>query len=170
MDRRADVAVAATFLAFGVWLFWAAGQIPRGSVPDPIGSGGLARALALIIVGFSAWVVVRRVVRWRREERLVHAEGSTDQPGVPASSARGFTVLGLVLAYVLAIPVLGYLPTTPVFLLGVLWVMKVRSARRLVLVPVVYTVVTYALFVGLFGVLLPLGVLERWDRYLWFHF
>jgi hypothetical protein len=40
---------------------------------------------------------------------------------------------------------------------------------KLVAIPLTYTVVTYVLFVGAFGVLLPLGVLSTWDYYLWFH-
>jgi hypothetical protein len=57
-----------------------------------------------------------------------------------------------------------------VFVLVGLLAMRVRSAVKLVAIPITYTIVTYGLFVGVFGVLLPLGVLAPWDYYLWFHF
>jgi hypothetical protein len=139
MDKRVDLSVAVGFLAFGVWLLVASYRIPQGSVPDSIGSGGVARVLAIVVIAFTAYLIGRRLIAWRSTGNTVPAEGSTDNDAHPASAVRG------------------------------LYLMQVRSVVKLIAIPVAYTVVTYVLFVGAFGVLLPLGVLSTWDYYLWFH-
>lgn len=169
MDKRVDLAVATAFLLFGSWLFWAAGNIRQGSVPDSVGSGGLARVLAVVLILLSLSLVVRRLATWSTAGRLVAREGTADDDSAPASSRRAFLVLGLLAAYVIGTQYLGYPIVTPFFVLGGLLAMDVRSVPKLAGISIGYTVVTYVLFVGAFGVLLPLGFLERWDYYLWFH-
>lgn len=169
MDKRVDLVVAVAFLAFGMWLFWSSTQIPQGSVDDAIGSGGVARVLALLIIALSGSLVVRRLVTWGRERGVkVPDEGTADDPVAPASTARGFAVFASLVAYVAGTQFLGYLIATPLFLILALRLMEVRAPLRLVGIAVGYTVGSFVLFVGVFGVLLPLGVLERWDYYLWF--
>ncbi len=170
MDKRVDLTVAVGFLAFGVWLLVASFRIPQGSVPDSIGSGGVARVLAVAIIAATAYLIGRRIVSWRRTGVTVPAEGSTDNPDHPASARRGLGMFGLLVAYAFGVQYLGYPIATPIFVAVALFVMGVSSWLRLVAISVLYTVTSYALFVGVFGVLLPLGVLSTWDYYLWFHF
>ena len=171
MDKRVDLTVAAGFLAFGIWLLVASFQIPQGSVPDSIGSGGVARVLAVVIILAAGYLVGRRVVAWRRTAGVtVPADGSTDNPDHPASARPGLGMFGLLVAYAIGVHYLGYPIATPIFVAVALFVMGVNSWLRLVSISVLYTIASYALFVGVFGVLLPLGVLSTWDYYLWFHF
>jgi tripartite tricarboxylate transporter TctB family protein len=171
MDKRVDLTVATGFLAFGFWLLVASFRIPQGSVPDSIGSGGVARVLAVVIILAAGYLVGRRVVAWRRTSGVtVPADGSTDNPDHPASARRGLGMFGLLVAYAFGVRYLGYPIATPIFVAAALYVMGLASWVRLVTISVLYTVATYALFVGFFGVLLPLGVLSTWDYYLWFHF
>ena len=170
MDKRVDLGVAVGFLAFGVWLLVSSYRIPQGSVPDTIGSGGVARVLAVAVIVLTAVVIARRLIRWRSTGVLVTAEGSADNPAHPASARRGLGMFGLLVAYAIGVYYLGYPIATPVFVALALWLMGIRSAMMLVALPIGYTLATYALFVGVFGVLLPLGVLSVWDYYLWFHF
>ena len=171
MDKRVDLTVATGFLAFGIWLLVASFRIPQGSVPDSIGSGGVARILAVVIILAAGYLVARRLVGWRRTAgATVPAEGSSDNPDHPASTRRGLGIFGLLVAYAFGVRYLGYPIATPIFVGVALYVMGVVSWVRLVALSVLYTVVSYGLFVGFFGVLLPLGVLSTWDYYLWFHF
>lgn len=171
MDKRVDLTVAVGFLAFGLWLLVASFRIPQGSVPDSIGSGGVARILAVVIILAAGYLVGRRAIGWRRTPGVtVPADGSTDNPDHPASARRGLGMFGLLVAYAFGVRYLGYPIATPIFVAAALFVMGVASWVRLVAISVLYTVATYALFVGFFGVLLPLGVLSTWDYYLWFHF
>lgn len=171
MDKRVDLAVAAAFLLFGCWLLRASTTIPPGSVDDAVGSGGFGRVLAILVMVLSGYLVVRRLSSWRRYPgSLVPTEGSSDDQVAPASTARAFGVLAALAAYVLAIQYAGYLVGTPPFLLVGLWLMQVRSPVKLAAIALGYTIGSYALFVGVFGVLLPLGVMDRWDYILWFHF
>lgn len=171
MDKRADLAVAFGFLLFGGWLLWASERIPQGSVPDSIGSGGVARVLAIGIILLSGYLIVRRFISWRHHPgRLAPPEGAEDSPEAPASAWRGLGMFAALVGYAIAIKFVGYPIASPIFVLIALIVMRVRSAMKLTVIPIAYTLVTYTLFVGVFGVLLPLGVLSRWDFYLWFHF
>src|SRR4051812_38687688 len=163
MDKRIDLAVALGFLLFGGWLFWDSERIPQGSVPDSIGSGGVARVLAVGIILLSGYLVVRRVTAWAsRPGWIVPAEGSEDSPEAPASTWRGIGMFAALVVYALGIEFAGYPIATPVFVLVGLLAMRVRSAVKLIAIPITYTIVTYGLFVGVFGVLLPLGVLAPW--------
>lgn len=171
VDKRVDLAVACGFLLFGCWLLYATTRIPRGSIDDAVGSGGVARVLAVAIIALSGYLVLHRLFTWLRYRgRLVPGEGSADDPVAPATWQRAFKVFTLLAAYVLGVKFVGYLLATPFFLLMGLWVMDVRGAARLAGIAIGYTVGSYALFVGVFGVLLPLGVMDRWDYFLWFHF
>jgi hypothetical protein len=171
MDKRVDLAVAVGFLAFGVWLLAESFRIPQGSVPDSIGSGGVARVLAVGIIVLTGVLIVRRVASWRRTVgNAVPPEGSEDDAEHQSSTRRAGLMFAFLVAYALAVKYLGYPIATPVFVVVALVLMQVRSLVKLVAIPVTYTVTTYALFVGVFGVLLPLGVLSTWDYYLWFHF
>jgi hypothetical protein len=171
MDKRVDLAVAVGFFAFGVWLLVESFRIPQGSVPDSIGSGGVARVLAAGILVLAGLLIVRRVASWRRTVgNAVPPDGSVDDPGHPSSTRRGALMFALLVAYALGVRYVGYPIVTPVFAVLALVLMQVRSVLKLVAIPLTYTVATYTLFVGVFGVLLPLGVLSTWDYYLWFHF
>jgi hypothetical protein len=171
MDKRVDLLVALGFMAFGVWLLHSSTTIPQGSVDDEIGSGGFGRVLALIIIVLSGYVVVRSLLAWRRRPgNLVPHQGSADDPVAPASSMRAFAMFAALALYVWGVSHLGYLIITPVFVFIALWLMRVRSVTGLIATPLLYTAGSYALFEGVFGVLLPLGLLDRWDYTLYFHF
>jgi hypothetical protein len=171
VDKRVDLGVAGTFLLFGAWLLWQSFVIPQGSVPDSIGSGGMAKVLSIGIIVLAGILVVRRARTWSPAPHVTdEADGAQDNPDHPASSARALGMFGLLALYAVGVVYLGYPIATPIFLVLALRLMKVHSVLKITLITVLYTVITYVLFVGVFGVLLPLGVLSPWDYYLWFHF
>jgi putative tricarboxylic transport membrane protein len=161
MDRRYDVAVALCVAALGMFLLWAAQGIKPASIADPIGSKGAALLVGIVLAAGGLAVALRRLLRWRREPVLVPSEGVEDDPGVPPGSAtRALSIWGAALVYVLALPHLGYLLATPVFLFAVLRLFSIRRPLMLIGVPVGFTVPVFLLFVELLNVRLPTGILD----------
>lgn len=160
MDRRIDVAVAFCVVLLGIFVLVAAQDVRPASIADPIGSKGAPRFVGIILLVGGASLVFRRLLRWRSEPTLVLAEGTEDDRGVPAGSAvRALSIWLAAVVYVQALPGIGYVLATPIFLAVVLWLFAVRS-WMLVAVPVGFTVPVFLVFTLFLNVRLPTGVLD----------
>jgi hypothetical protein len=160
MDRRADVAVAFGVLLLGVFVLVAAQGVRPASIADPIGSRGAPNLVGAILVLGGLALILRRALRWRHERTIVPAEGMEDDRGVPPGSAlRALAIWTAAVAYVLALPVAGYLLATPVFLGLVLWFFAIRS-WMLVAVPLGFTLPVFLAFTLFLNVRLPTGILD----------
>ena len=158
MDRRKDLAVALGFAALGAAMVILAFDIPVGRIRDPIGTRGFPIVTgAAICVGGLA-LAARRLRRWRHEQVVVPAEGSTDdQPDKPASTWRAMAMWALCFGYVLALDNVGFLIATPVLVAAGLLLMDVRQPVKLVLVSLVPAGLMFWLFHIVLHVRLPLG-------------
>lgn len=160
MDRRSDLAFAAAVAAYGAFLFYLTSQMDPGVTFDAVGKQGLAYFTGAFMFVLGAIVVVKRVRTWREEpSNIVYNEGSEDEEGYAASGVRALSVIGLTFAYIAAFTVLGYMISTPIFLVVGLLALRVRSMPILVLTPIVYTIVTFWVFAAFLRVRLPLGPL-----------
>jgi hypothetical protein len=166
MDRRIDVALALGVTALGIFIIVFAQSIGRSPVPDPIGPRGIPTGLGTAFVLGGIALVARRVVRWRREGTYVEHEGSQDDVGVPPGSARRALTIWLAAAmYVVLLPVVGYLIATPLFVAATLRLLQFKRRPLLrvpaiVAYPILYTVISYAVFATLLGIRLPVGPLR----------
>jgi hypothetical protein len=160
MDRRKDLAVAAAIAALGLAIVILGMQVSLGRIRDPVGSRTMPVLTGVLILAGGLFLAGRRLMRWRREGVIVPAEGSQDEPEVPASTLRSMSVWALCFGYVLLLSRLGFLILTPILLAALLWIMKVRSPLRLGLVTVGAVAAIYVLFDLAFGVRLPLGPLD----------
>jgi len=163
MDRRIDVALALAVIALGIFIIVGAQFTGQSPIADPIGPRGVPTGLGIAFVLGGGGLVVRRLVRWRREGTFVEPEGSQDDPGVPPGSARRALAIWLAGAiYVVLLPVLGYLIVTPLFIGAVLRLLHLNRSPILgvpaiVMLPILYTAISYALFATVLGIRLPLG-------------
>lgn len=146
----------------GLFVLVAAQDVRPASVYDPIGSrGGPHLVGALMLIG-GVMLVLRRLLGWYRESPLVAAEGTEDDKGVPPGSAvRALSIWAAAVAYVVVMPVAGYLLATPVFVAVVLRLFAVRRPLMLAAVPVGFTVPVFLVFVLLLRVRLPTGILDE---------
>ncbi len=161
MDRRVDLAVAFCVVLLGIFVLVSAQGIQTASVPDPIGTRGAPTfAGAALCVGGLA-LVLRRLLRWRRERTIVAAEGTEDDAGVePGSSFRAISIWGASVAYVLVLPFIGYVLATPIFIATVLILFSIRSRRMIAGVSIGFTIPVFLVFVKLLNVRLPAGFLD----------
>lgn len=161
MDRRYDVAVAGCVFLLGIFLLIVSQGIRPASIADPIGSKGGPILVGLLLTVGGAALIARRLANWRREGDLVPQEGTPDDPGVePGSASRALSIWTAALVYVLALPYLGYLLATPVFLVAVLWLFEVRRAPLLAGVAIGFTLPVFLLFAEFLNVRLPTGILD----------
>ena len=161
MDRRVDLAVALCVVLLGIFVLVSAQGIQTASVPDPIGARGAPTfAGAALCVGGMA-LALRRLLRWGRERTIVAPEGMEDDAGVePGSAFRAISIWGASVAYVLVLPLIGYVLATPIFIATVLVLFSIRSWRMIAGVSVGFTVPVFLVFVKLLNVRLPTGVLD----------
>ncbi|PWG16715.1 hypothetical protein DFK10_10360 [Salibaculum griseiflavum] len=119
----------------------------------PISNAALyPRLLAGVLLALLALQVVSDV-RSGPEAAGAEPAAAPDRPGQMAYAA-----LGMV-AYVLLLPVLGFLLATPVFVLALLLTLGDRNPVTLAALPLGVTLGCLAVFQGLFNVNLPRGLL-----------
>lgn len=169
VDRRIDMAVSAGLAAIGAGLIAFSTNIPSGSIPDPIGADGFPLFIGGFLVLAGGVMIVRRLLSWRRtRSHLVPSDGSAgDEPGFRVSSLRAVGMYAAGWVWAVLLPLLGYL--VPTFLLAATGIaaMKVRSPWKLVLVPLLFSIVTWLLFNRVFGIQFPAGPIEHLgDRYI----
>jgi putative tricarboxylic transport membrane protein len=166
MDRRKDLVVAAAVALLGLAIVVLGTQVNLGRVRDPIGSRTLPVVVGALIVAGGAFLAGRRLVRWRSEPDVVPAEGTVDEPDVPASTGRSMLVWALCFGYALLLQSVGFLILTPVLLAALLWIMGVRQPVRLGIVTLGAVAVIFGVFDVVLGVRLPLGPLDPYIGYI----
>jgi len=166
MDRRKDLAVAFGIAVLGLTIVVLGTQINLGRIRDPIGSRTMPILTGCLILAGGLFLAGRRLVRWSVDTTVVPAEGTRDEPDVPASTARSMTIWALCFVYILLLSTAGFLILTPFLLATLLWIMGVRQPLRLGLVTVATVVVIYGVFDVVLGVRLPLGPLDPYIGYI----
>lgn len=141
-----DRIIAVTVTALGAVLLFLAFGFPEPGQPEDPGTAALPRLIggALVILGIML---------------LFNSERNTF---LPEEGTRLRTVLIVVVGvvYALLMTPLGFMLSTLAFMVLGLLIMGVRSIVRLILVPVLVSVVVYYLFTAALGVYLPSGVIE----------
>lgn len=160
MDRRKDLAVALAVALLGLVIVYLGTRVNLGRIRDPVGSRTLPIITGALVAAGGVYLAGRRLVRWRTEPTVVPAEGTADEPEVPASTLRSLIVWMLCLGYAILLSSIGFLILTPILLATLLWIMGIRQPLRLALVTVGGVVLIFGVFDIVLGVRLPLGPLD----------
>lgn len=159
MDRRTDLALGIVTMLLGAVIVVLTGRVSTKLAIDPIGPRAFGYFIAASLIAGGATVVVSRVRRWSEGDgNAVPSEGAEDEPDHPVSSVRPLLIVAAVAAYLVLLEPIGYLLATPLFLGSLLHLLRTRSVvgGRVVL-PIVFTVVTYLVFAAGLNVNLPVG-------------
>lgn len=163
---RVNLAIAIGLALFGLGVIFATALTITPSTNrityDPVGPRGMPFAAGALCLVLGSLLTIS-VLRGRREGELSRPvqgdlEGG-DDPRYAASSVQAFKVVLWTFAYALVLNPLGYLIATPLHIFACLWTVGTRRRSLLVVFPVVYTIVTYAIFGPLLNVRIPLGPL-----------
>jgi len=157
-----DLAGGVVVLVIAGLYYWAIGDIAESSLSDDVGATGLPRILAYILAGFGLILAARAV--------MAGALSPTPQPAAkapaPAPSededetstlrrALGFLAFGI--AYVVLVPIIGYLPAIALLIGSVtLYEGAPRNWKTLV-IAVGGALLYWGIFVKILGVHQPSG-------------
>lgn len=144
--EHTDKISSVLLLALAAGVFLVSGDFPRG--PGVTGPAFFPRVVAALIAAFALAQLGKRLYVSRVRSYEITRE----------VAVRVLAVLGLVVAYVLALPWIGFVPATLAFLLATMWYSGVESLPRATIVAVGVTLALYYTFVVFLRVPLPEGV------------
>ena len=142
-------AIAGLVLAAGYWLL--ADELPRSLLSDPTGADGLPKVLAVALALASAVILVMALRR-----RAHRAEAA---PGDLMKHVRAAGMLGLGVAYLVALPWLGYPIAVFLFMLAVALYAGTRPGITPVAIGAAGAAILWFTFEKLFGIGMPDGIL-----------
>ena len=152
MFNRSDRYIGLGFVAFGVIMYYLSTTWPMNFTADPAGPAAIPKILCagLAILGlilcFGGFTV----------------KNKDEAPLITKSEAIITGALTAVcLAYILILPIIGYLLATPLMLAACLWIVGTRKPKTVILISVIGTLVLFVLFYSLLQVNLPLGFMKR---------
>lgn len=139
----------AVFFAAGAIVLFTLRDTPDVPVEDPLGPFGLPRAIAVGLVLVAAGLAAQA---WWGAAR---APAEDEPPVDPRSRLLGALTMVATVAYVLILPVLGFVIASIVFGVGLLPVLGARRLRTVLAVPAAVVAVLWLLFVYTLDVELP---------------
>lgn len=160
---RRELVTSVVLIVFGGLVVVGARRIPLGVPTDLLGPRAFPTALGAGIVGCGVLLALATLIfRGQHASTALLTEGDPDEDA-EAGPASPIRFAGAVLAtalYLVAFVPVGYLISTPLYVLAIMLVHGGASRRALWLAPIVATVALYATF--RFGLLIPIpqGVLE----------
>lgn len=129
----------------------------EGSLAYPL---AYPQALLLIIGGLFLNMLVADL-RAQPAKAADEAGGPVQGDGGPVALARFFSTVALAVAYVSVWELLGYFPSTLLFIMALLLVLGERRWATVLGIPVALTVLIYLVFFKLLLLPLPMGPLEN---------
>ena len=158
MDRRLELAIALMFVAVGIFVIAVARTISMGFYRDPVGPRVFFFGIGILFVIGGGFVALLGLRAWKAQKgHMIPSEGSPDEEGHPASVLRALTVMGISIGYAVLMNPLGYLLSTPLFIVGALAVMGERKWGVIIPVALGFTVVFYIVFAQMLNVHIPVG-------------
>lgn len=150
-----DVVAGGFMFVFAVAYLMAAFAIPEPSFENAVvGPKAVPLAIGVALAATSLALAIRGLV-WGRSERDV-----TSGEAAPPQDLRKLGVVALLLlAYILIFIPIGYAISTFLFMLSVTMYLDREHWVRNLVYAVVFSAVVYSIFVYVFGVQLPAGVL-----------
>ena len=165
MDKRVDLAVAVVVVLLGIFMLITSRNIRLGAIRDPLGTRALPDIVGTFITIIGIVLVVNRIRTWSAlPGHFVVEEGKKDEEGHPATWVRAFSIVTTMLLWVLLLNPLGYLFNTLLSLAAVSLIMGDRSWSKVIVYPIIYTVVTWYVFSQPLQIMLPLGPLTHFAR------
>jgi hypothetical protein len=149
--RRADLAAGALLLALAAVYLLQSLDIERGFASDRLGPAFFPQLLGAVLAVLAVVLVIRAL-----------AGRSDPNPPPPARTGLLWAVVGLLVAYGVVMPHVGFLLATPPLLAAVTVALGLRQPLLVVAPALGITLVLYAVFGRLLGVLFPRGPLGGW--------
>lgn len=151
--NRTDLVAGLVLFIFAVWYGAAAWMLPKVQLQDVIDSYVYPLVLAVVLSLFSLGLIFKSM-RGAAEEP---SEGLLPSGKMLREIVFIFAAL---IAYILLFQTLGYLTSTILFMIVVLKFMdRTRSFWNILILSVLFSSVCYVLFIYLFSIPIPTGIL-----------
>ena len=159
---RREIAIAVFLAVFGAVVIALGGKIEPGVYTDPLGPRVFPRALGVGIAFCGLLLGVGAIFRWQPEKAglLSGAEGAEEVERGPFSPTRLLGAVAATAIYVAAFEPVGYLITTPLYVVAILLIHGGATWRTLIVAPIVITIVLYLTFRFALRIPVPGGVIE----------
>jgi putative tricarboxylic transport membrane protein len=157
-----DVVAGGVMFVFAVTYLVAAFSIPQSSFENtPVGPKAVPIAIGVVLGAASLALSLRGLLETRSEREAARdvAPGAPGEDAPPQDPRRFGVVVLLLLAYILIFVPLGYALSTFLFILATTMYLDREHWIRNLIYAVVFSAVVYSIFVYVFGVQLPAGVL-----------
>ncbi len=165
MDKRIDLVISLALIVMGGIIIHLTNGFRVGSFPDPVTSRGLSYFTGTFLILAGLFLAARRIWTWSLiPGNYTVSEGHEDEPSHPSSAIRAFAMMGLCVLWATFLRPFGFLIVTPITIAIMLWLMDVRSIRRLAAFSLLFTFVMWLAFSELLGITLPYGPLTGLAR------
>lgn len=152
-----DLAGGIAVLAIAVLYYWATAGIAESTLSDEVGASGLPRILAITLTGLGLILTLRAI----RAGALIPAGkpemGPADDDEPRSTLPRALGLLAFGAAYVVLVPVIGYLPAVALLIASVALYEGAPRNWRTVAIALCGALLYWAIFVRLLGVRQPTG-------------
>ncbi len=153
-----DVVAGGAMFVFAVAYLMAAFAIPESSFENtPVGPKVVPVAIGVALGAASLALAIRGFLKGRSERDA--APGAPGEDAPPQDPRKLGIVALLLLAYILIFVPLGYAVSTFLFMLAATTYLDREHWIRNLVYAVVFSVIVYSIFVYVFGVQLPAGML-----------
>jgi putative tricarboxylic transport membrane protein len=149
MSRARDAALALAAIVLGLAWWWKAAQIEDSLLSDAVGAGGVPKALAALMAGAGALLLLRTLWRAPPEE----------EPRPPGAHLKAVGLVALILSYILAAPIIGYVPAIALFAVAAAAYAGARLSPALAGFGIGLAAFFWVAFVKLLGIPFPTGAL-----------
>lgn len=161
MDKRVDLAVAASLVVLGGFVIYVATGFRIGNFPDLLTSRGLPYIIGGFMIAGGSFLVFHRLREWNDlPGNLCVSEGVDDEPNHSGYAWRSFSIAAIAIGWAVLLRDLGFLILTPIALSSMLLILNERSPWKTAAFPLGFTLVLWVTFQLILNLNLPLGPLD----------
>jgi len=149
---RGEIIFSVVLFVVSIFLYYVAGTFKQFAPYAKLGPDLWPKGILLGIIFLSGILLVKNITSLIRHELKRSSKTIEQEP------YRLFLVIGVSFAYAFGMGIFGFLLSTIVFQVVLLYLLKVRRFVLILLVSLLNTAVLYVLFILLLSMLLPPGV------------
>ena len=153
-----DIVCGVAALALAIGYYFLADAIPRSLLSDEIGADGLPKSYAMFLAALSVLLIARALLAGRRTALSSPRLGDGERAAKHAAVWRAAGMIAIGIAYVVAVPYLGYFLSIAILIVATTYYQGGRLTRKTGAVAVGGAAFLWVLFVWLLRIPQPSGI------------
>jgi putative tricarboxylic transport membrane protein len=153
MRDKGEVCFNAVIFLGSIYLFYVAGSFPRFQTADQLGPSVWPQWLLAATTVLTGVLLIRNI-----QEMLKQKKPTDIQPSATAPAPRTLLwVMSISIGYAFIVEYIGFVLSIIIYQVLLLYILRVRSIRTLILFPLCQTAVFYLVFMQLLKIPFPRG-------------